>query len=585
MSEIPRCDAKSTDLRSSEVVPELAAALADKLRSQQCECVVCTEVLGRRDRLWSCRLCFGIFHLPCIVYWANTQFEQQRAEALRNRFSGTVGESFRCPLCQGPNVADTTRSYKCYCGSVEDPPQEPSLLPGSCGQPCGKRRTDQHCEHLCALVCHPGPCPPCSYQREQACYCGANEKTVGCSSGFDGYECGEVCGRELNCGRHYCEAKCHAGACQPCNATASQTCYCGSVTREAACSLDCRFACGGVCCKLRDCGVHECGTRCHDGPCNPCLRLPARVHTCPCGKTPLWKIHFDRPELRPRESCMDAIPTCSQQCDIPLPCGHLCPAVCHDTASCSPCILTEMFPCRCGASSQKLPCFTQYLPQAQWAETAKSAKLNERVLPEQFPPLCQRKCNKKKTCGRHTCDVVCCDNSEEHVCMLICRKKAPCGIHECGQLCHRGPCPPCLNSSFDRLYCRCRRSFVEPPIPCGRLPPNCNHPCIVPRPCGHPANHPCHATGDCPQCVVPMPRLCGSHNVPFMYPVTCSAPAPSCGKKCGKALTCCGEVCDKTCHPGPCPHECRQLFPELGGAASGPKKAGGGGSAWGPKKR
>jgi transcriptional repressor NF-X1 len=570
-------------MASEHVVPELSAALAEKLRSNQCECVVCTEAVGRRDRLWSCRLCFGIFHLPCIVYWANTQYEQQRAEAQRKQFSGSVGELFRCPLCQGSNPAASTGRYLCFCGHTEDPAVDPSLLPGSCGQPCSKRRADVCCSHPCSLPCHPGPCPACAFVRMQACYCGASEKSVGCSSGSCGYECGEVCGKELGCGRHYCERRCHEGPCLPCTAEAAQQCFCGASSRVADCSRDSRYACGGVCRKKRDCGEHECGNRCHDGQCNVCLRLPARVHTCPCGKVSLWKMHFENPQLTSRETCAAPIPTCGQRCGLPLPCGHECEGLCHDTAACPPCCRIEPFACRCGVSTRQLPCFTQYLPQPEWADAAKAAKINERLLPEQFPPLCQRKCNRKKTCGRHACETVCCDNTEEHVCMQVCRKKAPCGVHECGQLCHRGPCPPCLNSSFDRLFCRCRRTFIEPPVPCGTLPPNCNHPCVVPRPCGHPANHPCHFAGDCPPCVVSIPKRCGSHDTPFMYPVPCSSMAPSCGKRCAKALTCCGAACEKMCHPGACQHDCKQLFPDLGGAG-GAKKSGGG-VLWGPRKK
>jgi hypothetical protein len=124
-------------------------------------------------------------------------------------------------------------------------------------------------------------------------------------------------------------------------------------------------------------------------------------------------------------------------------------------------------------------------------------------------------------------------------------------------------CPPCLNTSFERLYCRCRRSFMEPPVPCGTKPPNCNHPCCIPRACGHAPNHPCHIEEECPPCVVPVQKYCPSHSspLPFLHP--CYIQSVSCGRKCGHVLTCCQKRCENTCHPGHCVHKCVETFPTL----------------------
>ncbi|CUE77923.1 zinc finger protein, putative [Bodo saltans] len=556
---------------ATEAVPELVRSITEKLQQGTYECVVCTESVGLRDRLWSCPTCFGVFHLPCIVYWSKSQADQNRIEAQSQGGSGaaaasasSLAESFRCPLCQSRCPTNSTAMYKCYCGQRTNPEADPMLVLGSCGLQCSKRRADAQCPHACAMQCHPGPCPPCSYQRTQECFCGAEEQTVGCSSGIEGFECGNTCGKELNCGRHYCESPCHRGPCKPCAEITTVSCHCGGSSVERLCERDLSYSCHKPCTKKRDCGQHDCELPCHDGACSICLRLPARQSSCPCGQTPLWKVYYERPDLQPRGSCTDPIPTCSNICSIPLACGeHLCNSVCHDSA-CLPCSEEVPVRCQCGSSSKKVLCFAQYTPAKEWKRACTALGLNERQIgTSEFPIRCQKKCKKQLSCGKHMCEEVCCGN-EDHTCMKVCHKKAPCGIHECGRLCHRGPCPPCHNTSYDRLFCRCRRTFLEPPVPCGTLPPNCLHPCVVPRACGHPANHNCHFDGECTQCVVPVQKHCGSHNnkMPFLQP--CSLLAISCGRRCGNVSRCCGHECDKVCHIGPCEHKCSQSFPELG---------------------
>ncbi|KAF7240429.1 Craniofacial development protein 2, partial [Varanus komodoensis] len=56
--------------------------------------------------------------------------------------------------------------------------------------------------------------------------------------------------------------------------------------------------------------------------------------------------------------------------------------------------------------------------------------------------LCDKRCNKKLSCGRHKCTEVCCVD-KEHRCSLICGRKLNCGIHRCEEPCHRGNCQKC----------------------------------------------------------------------------------------------------------------------------------------------
>ena len=198
--------------------------------------------------------------------------------------------------------------------------------------------------------------------------------------------------------------------------------------------------------------------------------------------------------------------------------------------------------------------------RAPWVAICDAHGLDaKKALPRHPPPLrCPRRCKAKLSCRRHGCDRVCCGDPD-HICGQVCRKKAPCGIHECGQLCHAGPCPPCGHVSLDPLYCRCRRSVVDPPVPCNTPPPRCNHPCPLARACGHPPLHNCHQ-GECPDCVVLVSKACASHGVTLDWHVACHLKTVTCGRPCGKkppAGECeCDGVCRAPCHGGPCadPH-------------------------------
>ncbi|KAJ0811076.1 putative transcription factor NF-X1 family [Helianthus annuus] len=86
-------------------------------------------------------------------------------------------------------------------------------------------------------------------------------------------------------------------------------------------------------------------------------------------------------------------------------------------------------------------------------------------------------------------------------------------------------------------------------------PPSCQHPCSVPKPCGHVSSHSCHF-GDCPPCLAPIPKECiGGHgvlrNIPcFSKDIRCKD--ITCNKPCGKTGKCGMHACLRTCHPAPC---------------------------------
>jgi transcriptional repressor NF-X1 len=210
-----------------------------------------------------------------------------------------------------------------------------------------------------------------------------------------------------------------------------------------------------------DCGLHNCSKPCHPPPHVPatCPLSPSLVTTCPCGKhslIPTEASHFPPNSKLTRTKCSDKIPTCNSTCLKPLEgCLHPCSVPCH-TGQCPPCTVKVVRPCRCGATTRDIKCYEDQLGPAGEI-------------------LCDKQCTALRACGRHQCNRVCCplaslaavskskgkrraleepvaDEHGWHVCDLVCGKPLSCGNHRCEEPDHKGPCPPCLRSSFEEVY-------------------------------------------------------------------------------------------------------------------------------------
>jgi hypothetical protein len=102
------------------------------------------------------------------------------------------------------------------------------------------------------------------------------------------------------------------------------------------------------------------------------------------------------------------------------------------------------------------------------------------------------------------------------------------------------------------MTCRCGRTTLIPPIPCGTQI-HCTHPCDRPPPaCGHPKTpHTCHEQGSCPPCPFLTSKLCACRKTSLPN-IRCSQEKVSCGTACGKLLACGSHTCDRLCHSGEC---------------------------------
>ena len=543
------------------------------------ECPICTIEIGPKSKVWQCKTCWTVFHLGCIKKWSTNE---GAAAAQQRTQEGELppARQWRCPGCNLPKD-DLPSQYNCWCEKEMDPRSISGLPPHSCGQTCGKhRKLPKQCPHPCELLCHAGPCPPCTHMGPtQSCHCGKKSVSRRCvETDYDsGWSCGEICGDLMPCGEHTCQRPCHEGLCGACEVEIDCRCYCGKVEQR----IDCcdrgdekssmrdlgvsegaqperwigSFKCANLCQRSFDCGKHQCERACHpqDLQTPHCPRSPDVVSHCPCGKTALQDISDVQ-----REFCTATIPNCDKRCLKKLGCGHECQQICH-SGECMPCLVTVYISCRCGRVVSPTVCHQG----------------------DEEPPQCMRACKATLNCGRHECGDRCCaaerkaterqatkrklrplgaariidDGFEaEHICTRLCGRPLKCGNHTCPELCHKGPCSTCREAVFEEISCHCGRTTLQPPLPCGTTGPPCRYDCERPTICGHPRiPHNCHGPEQqCPKCpfLQEKPCMCGKKRLKNQ---PCWLADVRCGEICGRKLKCGSHYCRKPCHrPGEC---------------------------------
>ena len=128
---------------------DLMLRMTEALSKGEYDCSICTDSVSPFRRIclqkvqrwkpvWSCKVCWTVFHMSCIKKWASHSLGE--------------GPVWRCPGCQTPS--DTVpREYRCWCGKMENPDVDRLATPHSCSQPCLRKRKSG-C--ACVLPCHPG---------------------------------------------------------------------------------------------------------------------------------------------------------------------------------------------------------------------------------------------------------------------------------------------------------------------------------------------------------------------------------------------------------------------------------------------
>ena len=193
-----------------------------------------------------------------------------------------------------------------------------------CQQVCGKKLSCG--QHTCQETCHSGSCPQCwnvSWD-ELTCLCGAAVKLPPIACGTKRPECTLTCSRRHNC-QHPISHNCHNDPeCPPCTYFVPKPCYGGHETRPIPCH-ERGYSCGYLCGKPLDCGLHDCQSICHFGPCNEC-RLPCTKPRDDCGHACALECHQKTsPDICPKSNCKTQVKVyceCGRKTDS-MPCYRL----------------------------------------------------------------------------------------------------------------------------------------------------------------------------------------------------------------------------------------------------------------------
>ncbi|KXS12957.1 hypothetical protein M427DRAFT_59068 [Gonapodya prolifera JEL478] len=561
----------------------ISALLSDSL-----ECPICIGVIKSQHRVWACRDCFTVFHLPCIHCWAKTTEEELTPLPFPPPPSELNEVEWKCPNCQcfQEGIPD---SYKCWCGSVTNPQPPSDALPHSCGGICGKPLWRSHSKRATMDDNEAGEDPK-----------QLQENVSGCN--------------------HSCEDVCHPGLCNQCTRLVHVPCPshntpiafpCGSVRQpeEDVPGYPCEQPCG----KQLDCGApgHFCGETCHGGPCPPCPR-PV-LYPCPCKRSFLlsrcsdehpkevgWIIDATEAQEWLENGAENRTPTISEKdeengtahvlewrCDTPcganLPCGvHKCSVPCHvmvATTDESP-PSTETHTLCHRDPSVWLTCACGKVTEDELGVRGKRSRCTDRLTG------CRNPCSKVLSCG-HKCPKKCHDGpcptcevqvniscrcgatttatscgglgrrgSRANVCLTPCHTLLSCGLHRCDAICCPNRIPPNTIHATHLLGLKRRKSWVPVDLKGDNEPvvddneamwdPDeveehwCDRVCGKLLKCGkHNCKAPCHP-GRCGPCLeTDMTELrCGCGRTVVKAPVPCGTSVPECPFPCERPQQC-----------------------------------------------
>ncbi|RJE23700.1 NF-X1 finger transcription factor [Aspergillus sclerotialis] len=91
----PKVTTKST-------APDISSRIHEDITNNLYECPICTGELGRKSRVWSCGLCWTVFHLSCVKKWSkNEGSAAQDAARRQHQDVDSVTNSTRAWRCPG----------------------------------------------------------------------------------------------------------------------------------------------------------------------------------------------------------------------------------------------------------------------------------------------------------------------------------------------------------------------------------------------------------------------------------------------------------------------------------------------------
>ncbi|KAJ6109624.1 hypothetical protein N7486_001859 [Penicillium sp. IBT 16267x] len=111
----PKGPPKPPKVTTKSIANDIATRIHEDIAHNLYECPICTSELGRRSKVWSCELCWTVFHLSCIKKWSTNE----GAAAQNNNREPDNGEgsvnprAWRCPGCNLSHEHFPT-TYTCW---------------------------------------------------------------------------------------------------------------------------------------------------------------------------------------------------------------------------------------------------------------------------------------------------------------------------------------------------------------------------------------------------------------------------------------------------------------------------------------
>ena len=103
--------------RYSSELGQTVSQTCIKLKVNDNCCLICLSGIRRVQAIWSCKLCYCIFHLVCIQQWAKDGMLLRRSSVLSEQLFPSVAVNWSCPACRGEySKSEIPNLYRCFCG-------------------------------------------------------------------------------------------------------------------------------------------------------------------------------------------------------------------------------------------------------------------------------------------------------------------------------------------------------------------------------------------------------------------------------------------------------------------------------------
>jgi len=87
------------------------------LKGKDSSCLICLSSIRRVQAVWSCTMCYKVFHLVCIQQWAKDGVVLRTTASVLSEELFPSASTWSCPACRGDySKSDTPRQYRCFCG-------------------------------------------------------------------------------------------------------------------------------------------------------------------------------------------------------------------------------------------------------------------------------------------------------------------------------------------------------------------------------------------------------------------------------------------------------------------------------------